>query len=66
MNQILATAFHGLFWYLVLALVFVVLAAVLRSPRVEGWRGERGVQRPAQLPQVADPVEPVRASQPPG
>ena len=45
MNQILATAFHGLFWYLVLALVFVVLAAVLRSPRFKGWRGERAVQR---------------------
>ena len=45
MNQILATVFHGLFGYLVLALVFVVLAAVLRSPRFKGWRGERAVQR---------------------
>ena len=45
MDQIFSVAFHGLFWYLVLALVFVVLAAVLRSPRFKGWRGERAVQR---------------------
>ena len=45
MNQILATAFHGLVWYLVLAVVVAVLVAVLRSPRFKGWRGERAVQR---------------------
>ena len=44
MNQILSTAFHGLFLYLGLALAFAVLAAVLRSPRFKGWRGERAVQ----------------------
>ena len=45
MNQVFSVAFHGLFWYLVLALVFVALAALLRSPRFKGWRGERAVQR---------------------
>lgn len=44
MNQIFATVFSGLFWYLGLALAFVVLAVVLRSPRFKGWRGERAVQ----------------------
>ncbi|GEQ75286.1 hypothetical protein CTTA_2291 [Comamonas testosteroni] len=44
MNQILSTAFNGLFLYLGLALAFAVLAAVLRSPRFKGWRGERAVQ----------------------
>ncbi|MFN3734977.1 NERD domain-containing protein [Comamonas testosteroni] len=44
MNQILSTAFHGLFLYLGLALAFAVLVAVLRSPRFKGWRGERAVQ----------------------
>ena len=44
MNQILSTAFNGLFLYLGLALAFAVLVAVLRSPRFKGWRGERAVQ----------------------
>ncbi len=44
MNQILSTAFNGLFLYLGLALAFMVLAGVLRSPRFKGWRGERAVQ----------------------
>ena len=45
MNQIFSVAFQGLFWYLVLALILMVLAGVLRSPRFKGWRGERAVQR---------------------
>lgn len=45
MDQILSTAFNGLFLYLGLALAFMVLAGVLRSPRFKGWRGERAVQR---------------------
>ncbi len=44
MNQILSTAFNGLFLYLGLALAFAVLAGLLRSPRFKGWRGERAVQ----------------------
>ncbi|GGH51907.1 DNA-binding protein [Comamonas phosphati] len=44
MNQILATAFNGLFLHLGLALLFAVLAGVLRSPRFKGWLGERAVQ----------------------
>ncbi|QXZ08581.1 NERD domain-containing protein [Comamonas sp. Y33R10-2] len=44
MNQIFATAFQGLFLYLVLALLVAVLLGVLRSPRFKGWRGERAVQ----------------------
>lgn len=44
MEQILATVFNGLFVYLGLALLFAVLAAVWRSPRFKGWRGERAVQ----------------------
>ena len=38
-------AFQGLFVYLGLALVCMVLVGVLRSPRFKGWRGERAVQR---------------------
>ena len=45
MNQIFSVAFQGLFVYLGLALVFIVLVGVLRSPRFKGWRGERAVQR---------------------
>lgn len=45
MDQILSTAFNGLFLYLGLALAFMVLVGVLRSPRFKGWRGERAVQR---------------------
>ncbi|MDR0216680.1 MAG: NERD domain-containing protein [Comamonas sp.] len=45
MNQIFAVAFQGLFVYLGLALAFMVLAGVLRSPRFKGWRGEKAVQR---------------------
>ena len=45
MNQIFSVAFQGLFVYLGLALVFMVLVGVLRSPRFKGWRGERAVQR---------------------
>ena len=45
MNQILSTAFNGLFLYLGLALLLAVLLLVLRSPRFKGWRGERAVQR---------------------
>ena len=44
MDQIFSVAFQGLFVYLGLALAFAVLAAVLRSPRFKGWRGERAVQ----------------------
>lgn len=44
MDQIFAVAFQGLFVYLGLALAFMVLVAVLRSPRFKGWRGERAVQ----------------------
>ena len=43
MNQILASAFHGLFLYLGLALLLAVLVGMLRSPRVKGWLGERAV-----------------------
>ena len=45
MNQIFSVAFQGLFVYLGLALVFMVLVGVLRSQRFKGWRGERAVQR---------------------
>lgn len=45
MNQILSTAFNGMFLYLGLALLLAVLLSVLRSPRFKGWRGERAVQR---------------------
>ena len=45
MDQIFSVAFQGLFVYLGLALVFMVLVGVLRSPRFKGWRGERAVQR---------------------
>lgn len=45
MDQIFSVAFQGLFVYLGLGLAFAVLAAVLRSPRFKGWRGERAVQR---------------------
>mgnify|MGYP000499915135 CR=1 FL=1 len=38
MNQIFSVAFQGLFVYLGLALVFMVLVGVLRSPRFKGWR----------------------------
>lgn len=44
MDQIFSVAFQGLFVYLGLALAFVVLAGLLRSPRFKGWRGERAVQ----------------------
>ena len=54
MNQILSTAFNGLFLYLGLALAFAVLAAVLRSPRFKGWRGERAVQ--AAIRRQLDPL----------
>ncbi|KGG88825.1 NERD domain-containing protein [Comamonas thiooxydans] len=54
MNQILSTAFDGLFLYLGLALAFMVLAAVLRSPRFKGWRGERAVQ--AAIRRQLDPL----------
>lgn len=45
MEQILSTAFNGLFLYLGLALAFMVLVGVLRSPRFKGWAGEQRVQR---------------------
>ena len=45
MNQIFSVAFQGLFVYLGLALGFMVLVGVLRSPRFKGWRGERAVLR---------------------
>ena len=45
MDQIFSVAFQGLFVYLGLALVCMVLVGVLRSPRFKGWRGERAVQR---------------------
>ena len=54
MNQILSTAFNGLILYLGLALAFAVLAAVLRSPRFKGWRGERAVQ--AAIRRQLDPL----------
>lgn len=45
MNQIFATASQGLFLYLGVALVFVVLGLVLRRPGFKGWVGEQRVQR---------------------
>jgi hypothetical protein len=54
MNQIFATAFNGLFLYLGLALAFMVLAGLLRSPRFKGWRGERAVRRA--IRQKLDPM----------
>ncbi|MDH1474979.1 NERD domain-containing protein [Comamonas thiooxydans] len=54
MDQIFSVAFQGLFVYLGLALAFAVLAAVLRSPRFKGWRGERAVQ--AAIRRQLDPL----------
>ena len=45
MNQILSVASQGLFLYLGLALVFVVLGLVLRRPGFKGWVGEQRLQR---------------------